>query len=340
MTRFTNDHATKLPHYTEVEKIIRQLSTWATNNNIRNLFDIDDFKKSSADKFLSVMLVDLMPEFNYWKPFSDECVTQGKQIFVITDSFITDLPALPGIQFFPYYQLLGADASYNTYELVNTPEKKLYSCFIQRVESVRQSWLYFLHQKDLLDKGNVCFLMKQLSSYSNLSGIELFDWIHQQHGLDKLPHFHKSYLALRNQIPYLNFIQGSDLNQMMMDSKYFLSLETYAVEDDCGVAIVYDKSLGALQFPCFPLLFCQRGTINLLKSTGLEIPNSLLDLDYLPWQQRQQQLLSILEEDQSNYTWVENKDRALHNRELITLWQHSYKQSNFFDSTFEKILNS
>lgn len=343
--RFDNDYAPNLPHYSEVAQIRQTLKAWTNDNNVRlfnhkNFFAEGEFKNSTSSKFLAIFLVDLMPQFNFWKPYSDKCVNQGKQIFVITDSFITDLPALPGIHFFPYYKLLGADASYNNYELVDVPKKKLYSCFIQRVESVRQTWLYFLHQKDLLDKGNVCFHMKQLAGYSDLSGIELYDWIHQNYGLDKVPHFHKSYLALRNQIPYLNFVKDADPNQLLMDSKYFLALETYATDDDCGVSGVYEKSLSALQFACFPLLFCQRGTIGLLKSTGLEIPTTLLDLDNLPWQQRQQKLLAILEEDQGEYIWAEYKDRALHNRELITSWQQSYKQPGFFDLTFEKILNS
>lgn len=344
-TRFDNDYSLNLPHRIEVVKIRQTLKALANDNNVRlfnhkNFFARNEFKNSTSNKFLAIFLVDLMPPFNFWKPYSDECVNQGKQIFVITDSFITDLPALPGIHFFPYYKLLGADASYNNYELVDVPKKKLYSCFIQRVESVRQSWLYFLHQKDLLDKGNVCFLMKQLPTYSDLSGVELFDWIHQTYGLDQLPHFHQSYLALRNQMPYSNLAKDSDLNQLLMDSKYFLSLETFAIDDDCGVSIVYEKSLSALQFACFPLLFCQRGTIGLLKSIGLEIPAALLDLDNLPWQQRQQKLLAILEEDQSDYNWAEYQDRALHNRELVTSWQHSYKQPGFFDLVFEKILNS
>lgn len=335
--RFNNDNSPTLPHFKEVQKIYQRLFTWASSNNIDSL---ENFKTSTSDKFLAVCLVDLMLNFEYWKPFSDDCISQGKQIFVITDSFITNLPALPGIHFFPYYQLLGADSSYNEYKLIDSPKKKLYSCFIQRVESVRQTWLYMLHDRKLLDEGYVCFLMKQLSDYSDLNEIELFDRIHQQYGLDKLPHFHESYLALRNQIPYSNFPKGSDINQLAMDSKYFLSLETYAIEDDWGTSIVYEKTLSALQFPCMPLLFCQRGTIKLLGSTGIEVPKYLLDIDDLPWQERQQKLLNILTDDQIEYNWNEVKSRAEHNRRLISLWQQTYQHPDFFNQAFEKIINA
>lgn len=335
--RFDNDNAPALPHFKEVENIRRRLFTWASSNNIDSL---ENFKTSTFDKFLGISLVDIMLNFDYWKPFSDDCISQGKQIFVITDNFITDLPALPGIHFFPYYQLLGTNLSYNKYKLINSPKKKLYSCFVQRVESVRQTWLYMLHNRKLLDEGYVCFLMKQLSDYCDLTEIELFDWIHRQYGLDKLPHFHESYLELRNQIPYSNFPKGSDINQLAMDSKYLLSLETYATEDNCGISIVYEKTLSALQYPCFPLLFCQQGTINLLNSIGLEIPSYLLDIDMLPWQQRQQQLLSILSEDQQDYNWNEAKARAEHNRQLISLWHQTYQHPDFFNQAFEKIINA
>jgi hypothetical protein len=76
-----------------------------------------------------------------------------------------------------------------------------------------------LHQNNLLDQGYVSLLMKQLISYSNLTGIDLFDYIHSHYRLDALPHFEQAYQNTRSQIPFRNFEEINNLLPYILDVK-------------------------------------------------------------------------------------------------------------------------
>jgi hypothetical protein len=230
---------------------------------------------------------------------------------------------------------LGVTASYGDVEVTTYPTK-LYNCFIQRVCPTRQSWFYFLHHYDLLDKGYVSVLMKQLSSYSNLTGQELFDFIHHKYQLNQLPHFEKSYQELRSKVPYRNFTETNNLLPLILDSKFSLVLETYALEDDTNHWCFTEKSLRSLQFPTISLLFLQKYGISKLRELGFEFDSIIDSIDALPWQQRQQQLLQFLINNSVDFDSKTLYNQSQHNRQLLKSWKTTYNNVNFFDNFFEK----
>ena len=243
-------------------------------------------------------------------------------LLVVTDN-ILQFDNLEFVWFFSYPELLGVTASYSIADLNTTPTK-LYNCFIQRVDSTRQSWFYFLQHYNLLNQGHVSFLLNQLEDYSKLSGKELFDYIHREYGLHQLSHFDQAYQSLRSQVPYCNFVESSNLIPLIQDSKYSLVLETYAVDDNRNQWCVTEKLLRALQFPNYVLPFSQRGTIAILKSLGIQFNLDLDRLDQLPWQQRQQELLKFLINDQVEFDSELLYNNSLHNQQLLKSWQRTY----------------
>lgn len=281
-------------------------------------------------------LFDLIFDYAHWQKINQVCAESGKALFIITDN-ILKFDDLEFVNFFSCPELLGITASSNV-PINNTSPNKLYNCFIQRVDSVRQSWFYFLHHHDLLDQGYVSLLLKQLTSYSSLTGKDLFDHIHQRHALYQLPHFEQAYQSLKNQVPYCNFVEEYNLLPLIQDSKYSLVLETYAVDDDRNQWCFTEKLLRSLQSTSFVLPFCQKGSVAILKSLGFQFNLDLDHLDQLSWHERQQQLLNFLINDTVDYDADMLYNTSLHNQQLLKSWKVRYQQPDFFDNIFNKVI--
>jgi hypothetical protein len=313
-----------------------RVQKFCQSNNILFSYQVSPelIQNSKQSVIVFMRLFDLIPNYDFWKTINQTCQQHEKILLVVTDN-ILNFDNLSCVKFFSYPKLLGVTASYYDNPIINTPTK-LYNCFIQRVDSVRQSWFYFLYHYNLLDQGYVSLLMKQLTDYSKLTGIELFDYTHSHYQLDALPHFEQAYQSTRAQIPFQNFEEKNNLLPYILDSKYSLVLETYAIEDDRNQWCFTEKSLRALQFPSIPLLFVQRGGISILKSLGLEIINDIVQVDQLNWQNRQQQLLKILIDDAVDIDSNMLYNQCQHNRWLLQSWKTDYKNLKFFDNFYNE----
>ena len=278
---------------------------------------------------------DIAYDPSHWVAINNACAKSGKYLHVITENFI-DLDNLSNVTFTEHLELISLFAAYSSRITPQSAPSKLYNCFIQRVESVRQSWFYFLHLNELLDKGYVSFLLRQMTEYSALNGVELFDYIHNTYNLGVLPHFQEAYQKLRSQVPYKNFIESFDLTPLIEDSKYSLVLETYATETDVGYWCFSEKAIRALLTPTIPLIFGQKHMISHFQRAGFII-NHHQDLDGLSWQERQQALLTILKEDSINCSANEISDIVAHNRHTVSTFKSRLLQSNYFDKVFDCI---
>jgi len=318
----------------ERQKLYYRVKDFCQTNQITFTHSLDNkiLTILNTEKIVYMQLFDLIPKYNDWKNINQMCETQGKVIFVLTDN-VLDFADLEFVKFSSYPTLLGMTASYNDLEFKDH-FNKLYNCFMQRCDSVRQSWFYFLHHYNLLEKGHVSFLLKQLSNYSTLTGKELFDYIHHEYRLFDLPHFDQAYYFLKDRVPFRNFKENNNLSYYILDSKYSLILETYACEDDINQWCFTEKLLRAMQFPNYVLPFCQKGSIGVLKSLGLEFNLDIDFIDQLPWQQRQHHLLQILVNDSVEYNQTLLEDVSLHNRNILKSWKTEYQNSGFFDDFY------
>lgn len=304
--------------------------------------NVNDVHRMPYDKIIYSQLFDLIPNVNDFDRCNTKLIKEGKQLFVISDNIVVgnEILNFSNITFFDCKELLGTTASYEQDYLSNSSPTKLFSCFIQRTESVRQSWFYFLHAYNLLDKGYVSYLLKQLKDYSNLRDKELFEFIHYNYELNKLPHFQDAFQTLYNKVPYRNFKETYNLMDYIVDAKYSLDLDTFAVEDDAGVFCWTEKILRPLQMPIIPLMFCQKDSFSILQKLGFELPAEILYLDSMTWVHRQQELFSFILEDKIEWDFELQKNRAIHNRELLSNWKQTYQKDNYFEEIFEIILNT
>jgi len=323
----------------ERKKLLSQIHLFCQKNSITfsSNYSVDTIKSSPHDKIVMTWLFDLVPGIDHWQQINTLCQDLGKICFVITDNLI-DIDDFEFVKFFSYPKLLGVTSAYKDIEFTPTQPNKLYNCFIQRVDSVRQTWFYFLHQNNLLDQGYVSLLLKQLSSYSSLTGQALFDHIHKKYQLNALPHFEEAYQKMRDQVPYRNFEEKNNLLPLILDSKYSLVLETYAIDDDCMRWCFTEKSLRSIQFPTVSLLFLQKHGIQKLKELGFEIGSYMDSIDDQPWQHRQRLLIEILANDCIDIDWKQLYNQSKHNQSLLEIWKSEYQKSSFFDNFYNKAL--
>lgn len=321
----------------ERQRLHASMATLCRKNNIDFTTNLGAVKTSKGcTKIVQMWLGDLLPPIEFWIEKNKECQRLGITIFVFTDNFIEFLD----LEYVKFYSDPTLHAVFGVHqgpiEFNHTPSK-LYNCFIQRVDSVRQSWLYFLHLKGLLDQGYVSFLLKQLADYSSATGIELFDYIHTKYQLNQLPHFDKAYQELRNQVPYKNFPEIFDLTPYIHDSKYSLVLETYATNLSNNSWLIGEKAIRAICFPTIPVLFMQRRAVEKLKSIGFQIDNHD-NVDTMPWIDRQMLLLNIIEHDTIDFNASLLYNRSMHNRDICLKLQQQYQDNTYFDKFLTQVL--
>ena len=212
------------------------------------------------------------------------------------------------------------------FDLENLPSpERAYNCFINRICPNRQSWFYKLSDIGL-DKGFVSFNIdyRDSPSHTYADKLALFDRLHYEHNTI----FQQQYEKTRPLIPYCNFEQTSDIENIIAKSKVSLVIETYF--DDNRAIALSEKTFRALQLPRPFLLFAPMGTIQYLKSLGFKIIDDGLDHSYDTkenWIIRQRLILKQLERISNNtdYTipqsWI---DIAYHNQQLMRDWNKSW----------------
>lgn len=320
--------------YNERTVLINRLRSLCVKNSIS--FSISNINPTLNQKGVEFWPGDLILDLDSWRKRNDQFKAQGFTLFVFTDNFI-EFEDLEHIKFHSDPLLHSIFCSYNDECATNSNPSRLYNCFIQRVESVRQSWFYFLYLRNLLNKGYVSFLLKQLNSYSNLTGQDLFDYIHKTHNLDAVPGFTEAYNHLRPMVPYRNFVENKDLQLYIQDSKYSLVLETYSTNSATDRWSITEKAIRALCFPGIPLLFMQSRAVEKLKSIGFQIDYHD-QIDTMPWTEKQHTLLDIIENDAIDLDLKSNYNRAMHNRSICWQGKKQYQNKNYFDEFITKVL--
>lgn len=324
-------------HYSNLRQIYSLVDDFCRSENLHFCINIpSEFEKIKTDKIFYFWFGDMLP-LAVWQQFDDNLTWHSKRAIAIVDSIVEhkeyqsltlcSCPDLLGLYF--VHRPVASQLS------LYAPEK-LFNCFMQRIESVRQSWFYFLYLNQLIDKGYVSFLLSQINT--NIVGEKLFEYIHYTYELDKLPHFDHAYHNLKTLVPYKNFTETGSLESFIMDSKYSLVLEGEGPNDDIGSWTFTEKILRAVQYPCLNLFFVQRGGISKLEQLGFRMTLDLGTIDHLPWQQRQQHLLNYLCNDSSIIDLAHQIEVAEHNQNLLESWYQDVMSRKYFDKFFTKIL--
>jgi hypothetical protein len=192
----------------------------------------------------------------------DEWINAGCKP-VVTNSIISPNPemvfqtnnSLYGVYYHPY-----------SLEVPKSPTKK-YNCFINRMDPVRQSWLYQLIRRNIFNQGYVSFNM-DISRIPYLNGIDTMTAFEQQFK-NVLSIFKPEHDVIKSQVPYRNFSATGDLTEVILDSEFSIVLETHF--DNNNIITFSEKIFRALQMPQPWVLFAHQHAVRHLKDMGFDV---------------------------------------------------------------------
>lgn len=209
---------------------------------------------------------------------------------------------------------------------------KDFNCFINRMDPIRQSWLYQLLRRGLFDRGYVSFNMDiSRTNLKNLPLLEAFDQQFNQY----LKIFKVEHQQIRDKVPYKNFVEGGDLTDAILDSKFSIILETYFDNNDL---ITYtEKIFRGLQLPRPWILFTAKHGVHYLRQMGFDVFDDIVDHSYDNISSAIDRQIKILDvaEQLVNIDLKKIQPRlieaAMHNQNLMKdfagRWQDDYQQT-------------
>jgi len=198
---------------------------------------------------------------------------------------------------------------------------RLFSCFINRTDPIRQSWFYQLVRRNLIDQGAVSFLLDYRKSMAPPeldidNKDQLYQWVFDQ-GCEIFKHEHE---LMKSRVPFQNFV--GDLDQIMCDSNISLTIETYFDRPD--VIAFSEKIFRALQLPRPFLLYCAPNSIKVLREQGFDVYDDIVNHSYDKETDSISRQVKILDELEKSKYIVYNaqvlkdfEQRATHNRSLL-----------------------
>jgi hypothetical protein len=253
-----------------------------------------------------------------------------------TKLLVTDNWLRPDVLDEKYYEQFG-DSWFGIYQH-NTPIEvmtpiKNYNCLISRMDPIRQSWLYQLIRTGIFDQGYISFNMNTLVHFYNhecatdATPLEIFDQQYEKY----MKIFQSEHEFIRDKIPYRNFESTININQLIMQSKFSIVLETNCDRNE--VISFSEKIFRHLRLPRPWILFAMKDGVTYLRNIGFDVLDDIVDHSYDNCESfidRQTKLLeqaSILSELVfDNNLQKRLVDAATHNNNLL----------NKFAATFDK----
>ena len=223
-----------------------------------------------------------------------------------------------------------------------TPTKN-FNCFIKRMDPIRQSWLYQLIRRGIFDQGYISFSMdisrhianKQCSTVA--SPWEVFD----QQFQEQLSIFKSEHEFIKSCVPYCNFDSNIKLNQIIMDSKFSIVLETYFDQNE--IITFSEKIFRCLKLPRPWVMFAMKNAVQNLREMGFDVLDDLIDHSYDTIDFAIARQIAILDQveimckTQLTTTMISRCQRAAnHNQQLLLKFLETfYKDIN---STYERAI--
>jgi hypothetical protein len=167
---------------------------------------------------------------------------------------------------------------YKNYEQqykINVLPDQGFNCFLNRLDVIRQSWFYQLNRHNLLDHGYVSFNMditRVKEEFKNLTVSQVFQAQFERYHSSVFAEEHKIAQSL---VPYRNFDQSKDLDDVVMQSKFSIIVETYF--DDNNAITFTEKTIRALRLPRPWVLFGPKNSVKQLRTWGFDVLDDLVD---------------------------------------------------------------
>jgi hypothetical protein len=247
------------------------------------------------------------------------CTVYRNSLKALTESYFTQLtPAM----YSKYYK------EYNqTFDNV-TPVND-FSCFIGRMDPSRQGWFYQLIRRNLLPRGFVSFLMnnKRLSEFNDLPPAQTFEQQYQKY----MTIFADEHAIAKDIVPYQNFDKNAELDDLIMQSRFNIVLETYFDNND--QLTFTEKIIRSLRLPRPWLLFSSQHAVRYLRDWGFDVLDDLVDhnrYDNIEFNIDRQTVILDMAQELLDFDTVKHWDR-LHAASQHNLAQLKYWQDNVSD---------
>jgi hypothetical protein len=206
-----------------------------------------------------------------------------------------------------------------------------FNCFINRIDPIRQSWLYQLIRRDIFNQGYVSFNMDisrhiQFKQYdATATSADVFeDQFHQ-----KLSIFELEHNSIKDQVPYCNFDPSAELNRIIMQTKFSIVLETYADRNE--IITFSEKIFRCLKLPRPWIMFAMKDAVKYLRNLGFDVLDDIVDHSYDSIEfdiDRQVKMLDIAQElckiEFTNTIINRMKTAAEHNQQLLSKFYSTF----------------
>lgn len=169
---------------------------------------------------------------------------------------------------------------YNNHEQqykTNVVPNKGFNCFLNRIDVIRQSWFYQLLRRNLFDQGYISFNMNLhhvKEEFKNLTASQVFQVQFERYHSSVFAEEHKIAQSL---VPYRNFDEAAKLDDIIMQSKFSIIVETYF--DDNNAITFTEKTIRALRLPRPWILFGPKNSVKQLRTWGFDVLDDLVDHD-------------------------------------------------------------
>lgn len=234
----------------------------------------------------------------------------------LTESYFTQLtPAVYSWYYKDYNQ---------TFDNI-TPVKD-FCCFIGRMDPSRQGWFYQLIRRNLLPHGFVSFLMdnKRLSEFDDLTPAQTFEQQYQKY----MTIFADEHAIAKDIVPYQNFDKNAELDDLIMQSRFTIVLETYFDNND--QLTFTEKIIRSLRLPRPWLLFSSQHAVKYLRDWGFDVLDDLVDhdrYDNIEFNIHRQTVILDMAQELLDFDTVKHWDRlhaaSQHNLAQLKHWQHN-----------------
>lgn len=223
--------------------------------------------------------------------------------------------------------------NYNNKINWTTPSKD-FNCLMSRMDPVRQSWLYLLIRRKLFDRGHVSFTMdnSRIAEFNNVPAADAFELQYKKY----MSNFEAEHNLAKSIVPYRNFDVDQDLDDLIMQSKFTIVLETYSTNN--SEITFTEKIIRSLRLPRPWLLFSVQYGVKQLSSWGFDILDDIVDHSYDSIEnsiERQSAILDIAER-MCDFDIELHRDRLLqasdHNMKLLKNWQENLDQTALRDA--------
>jgi hypothetical protein len=238
-----------------------------------------------------------------------------------------------------------ADSWYGIYSgyvpIEDTACTHKFNCFINRMDPIRQSWLYQLIRRGMFDQGLISFNM-DISRHKHLcppnnTPHTVFENYFQQY----LQIFGPEHEFIQSKVPYCNFNTETPLRDLIMQSKFSIVLETYFESNE--VITFSEKIFRCLKLPRPWVLFAMKHAVKHLRDLGFDVLDDIVDHSYDHINFDIDRQVAILDQSEKLCNLVYNeklvqrmKLAAIHNQQLLQSYLDRFNQD--IDISFERVV--